>query len=128
MSADWVSEAKAEARVSGKKPETHFSDLDDFVQYIGLIWTRPTTHWCPLWHEHPEAVLRFRALWHAWEHLRLEPGTGTAVWIRDFLDPTMTRLTEDSKSPFIKCSPKHGEHSVHHGLDLVRSPISMSED
>ena len=42
--------------------------------------------WCAQWYEHAEAITRLTALWHAWEALRLQPGTGMATWLRDHLD------------------------------------------
>ena len=42
--------------------------------------------WCRQWWQHAEAITRLTALWHSWEALRLEPGTGMATWLRDHLD------------------------------------------
>ena len=42
--------------------------------------------WCRQWWQHAEAITRLTALWHSWEALRLEPGTGMAIWLRDHLD------------------------------------------
>ena len=42
--------------------------------------------WCPQWWRHAEAITRLTALWQSWEAMRLQPGTGTANWLRDHLD------------------------------------------
>src|SRR5260370_36612311 len=42
--------------------------------------------WCRDWWRHAEAIIRLTALWHSWEALRLQPGTGMATWLRDHLD------------------------------------------
>jgi len=46
--------------------------------------------WCRQWWLHAEAITRLTALWHSWEALRLEPGTGMAIWLRDHLDHQLT--------------------------------------
>lgn len=42
--------------------------------------------WCLEWYFHPEAVSRIEALWHEWEHLRLDGATGISVWFKDHAD------------------------------------------
>lgn len=49
--------------------------------------------WDPNWWHYEEAGGALEALWQAWEHLRLEPGTGIAVFYRDYLYPIMDQLT-----------------------------------
>lgn len=63
--------------------------------------------WCPQWWAHGEAVSRLEALWRAWEHLRLDGGTGMAVWWKDYADPTMAVLF-DPQGPFAGCSTDRG--------------------
>ena len=59
--------------------------------------------WCRQWWQHAEAITRLTALWHSWETLRLEPGTGMAVWLRDHLDHQLTVLLGRG-GPFAQCS------------------------
>ncbi len=59
--------------------------------------------WCREWWQHAEAIVRLTALWHSWEVLRLEPGTGMATWLRDHLDHQLTILLGRS-GPFAHCS------------------------
>ncbi len=49
--------------------------------------------WDPNWWHYEEVGGALEALWQAWEHLRLEPGTGIAVFYRDYLYPIMDQLT-----------------------------------
>jgi len=59
--------------------------------------------WCLQWWQHAEAITRLTALWHSWEALRLEPGTGMATWLRDHLDHHLTVLLGRG-GPFAQCS------------------------
>lgn len=59
--------------------------------------------WCGEWWRHAEAITRLTALWHSWESLRLEPGTGIATWLRDHLDHQLPILLGRS-GPFAQCS------------------------
>lgn len=49
--------------------------------------------WDPNWWRYEEVGGALEALWQAWEHLRLQPGTGIAVFYRDYLYPIMDQLT-----------------------------------
>lgn len=49
--------------------------------------------WDPNWWRYEEAGGALEALWQAWEHLRLEPGTGIAVFYRDYFYPIMDQIT-----------------------------------
>ena len=60
--------------------------------------------WCPQWWRHAEAITRLTALWQSWEAMRLQPGTGTANWLRDHLDHQLPILLGRS-GPFAQCSP-----------------------
>ena len=53
--------------------------------------------------DHAEAITRLTALWHSWEALRLQPGTGIAVWLRDHLDHQLPVLLGRG-GPFAQCS------------------------
>ena len=59
--------------------------------------------WCAEWWRHAEAITRLTALWHAWEALRLQPGTGMATWLRDHLDHQLPVLLGRT-GPFAMCS------------------------
>ena len=61
--------------------------------------------WCPQWWRHAEAITRLTALWQSWEAMRLQPGTGTANWLRDHLDHQLPILLGRS-GPFAQCSPE----------------------
>ena len=55
------------------------------------------------WWRHDEAVSRLKALWHAWEVLRLQPGTGIGTWYREHLDHQLPILM-GARGPFYQCS------------------------
>ena len=57
----------------------------------------------PQWWRHAEAITRLTALWQSWEAMRLQPGTGTANWLRDHLDHQLPILLGRS-GPFAQCS------------------------
>ena len=59
--------------------------------------------WCAQWWRHDEAVSRLKALWHAWEVLRLQPGTGIGTWYREHLDHQLPILM-GARGPFYQCS------------------------
>ena len=42
--------------------------------------------WSARWWESAEAITRLDAIWRAWETLRLDPGTGLSVWLKDHAD------------------------------------------
>lgn len=49
--------------------------------------------WDPQWWRYEESGGALEALWQAWEHLRLQPGTGIAVFYRDYFYPLMDQIT-----------------------------------
>jgi hypothetical protein len=59
--------------------------------------------WCAEWWRHGEAISRLTSLWHSWEILRLQPGTGLATWYRDHLDQQLPILM-GARGPFYQCS------------------------
>lgn len=90
-----VDDAPAEA-------ETYYPNVYMWVEHWLLPrWKRDLSQarWDPRWWEYTEVLSRFDALWRAWEFLRLEGPTGTAVFFRDYLDTTMPIIT-DSSGPF----------------------------
>jgi len=92
-----------------------FDRLDDWVSnwlipvYVRSLEGAEVT-WCAKWWLHPEAYVRLDSLWRAWEYHRLQPGTGMAVFMRDYLDHHMVVLISQA-GPFTGCKPSgHGEH------------------
>lgn len=94
-------------------PQLQFETLDEFVTgYIARVYRREVVHgrehlWCPRWFEHEPAVVTLTGLWLSFEVLRNDPGTGPAVWQRDYLLPLMNALTSPS-GPLVGC--KATEH------------------
>ena len=84
-----------------------YSALEDWVTDHFLPIFRRTLggeyRWCAQWWRHGEAISRLTALWHSWEVLRLQPGTGIAVWYRDHLDHQLPILM-GARGPFYQCS------------------------
>jgi hypothetical protein len=95
----------------GDTPEPVFADVLDWVECHFLpVYRRPLGgeyRWCSQWWQHPEAITRLTALWQSWEAMRVQPGTGTASWLRDHLDHQLPLLMGRA-GPFAQCSP--GEH------------------
>lgn len=101
----------------------------EFVSgFLTIVYARPVGaqitgfRWCPRWWEHPEALSRLEALWKAFETLRQDPGTGAAVWWRDYADPTMSTLCSP-EGPFKGCSPT--SHVIPHDLPMDKPPASL---
>ena len=88
-------------------PEPVYYELGDWVTDYFLPMFRRTLggeyRWCAQWWQHDEAVSRLKSLWHAWEVLRLQPGTGIGVWYRDHLDHQLPILM-GARGPFYQCS------------------------
>lgn len=88
-------------------PQPVFASVEEWVagQFLP-VYRRPLGgeyRWCGQWWQHAEAIIRLTALWHSWETLRLEPGTGIATWLRDHLDHQLLVLLGRS-GPFAQCS------------------------
>ena len=84
-----------------------YSRLEDFVDghFVPLV-RRPLGgefRWCAQWWRHAEAISRLTAIWHAWEALRRQPGTGIGLWYRDHLDHQLPHLL-GPRGPFFQCS------------------------
>ena len=88
-------------------PQPVFSSTEEWVTcHFIPMYRRPLGgeyRWCAEWWRHAEAITRLTALWHAWEALRLQPGTGMATWLRDHLDHQLPVLLSRS-GPFAMCS------------------------
>jgi hypothetical protein len=92
----------------------HFAQAYPRHLGIGSRW-----RWCTHWHEHPEALIRFQALWRTWEAARTDPtGTAIAAWHREHLDHHLPILLTDD-GPFYTCTP--GAHDI-------QPPLPISTD
>lgn len=112
-------------------PETRFASLPEFVsEFLVQIWRKELLAgcWCDQWWEHPEAVLRLEAIWDAFEALRIEPGTGVSVWIRDHLDYHMRVLTTRETSPFYRCDITKKRHHTPDAWPAVEAPPGMFQN
>jgi hypothetical protein len=94
-------------------PLTRHTDVHAFVtDYLARVWARVVRdpdnafRWCAKWWDHPVALDRLTALWHAYEALHNEGGTGPARWWREHADPTLTVLTDPRTGPFAGCGPQ----------------------
>ena len=94
-------------RPRSKVPEPVYTAVEGWVTGYFLPMFRRTLggeyRWCAQWWEHGEAISRLTSLWHAWEVLRLQPGTGIGVWYRDYLDHQLPILM-GARGPFYQCS------------------------
>ena len=92
----------------GDIPEPVYASVQDWVSGHFLpVYRRPLGgefRWCAQWWRHAEAIIRLTALWQSWEAMRLQPGTGTANWLRDHLDHQLPVLAGRAGS-FAQCSP-----------------------
>lgn len=91
-----------------QEPRQVFASVEQFVAgYLLRMYRRAVsgndTTWCAEWWRHPEAIVRLDALWRAWEYLRLDPATGTSVWLRDHCDFHM-RVLLSADGPFKGCT------------------------
>jgi hypothetical protein len=88
-------------------PNPEFDHLEDWLAEYFLPMFRRTLggeyRWCRQWWRHGEAISRLGALWHSWEVLRIQPGTGIATWYRDHLDHQLPLLL-GARGPFYQCS------------------------
>lgn len=125
---DWTQGPGEQEAPEAEAPSLAFASLPEFVHdffvVVAVRHTKPAL-WCSKWWDHEEAVLRLEALWDAFEALRLEPGTGMAVWIRDYLDPTVAALTSDVLSPFRECDDRRGKHVVSDPWPVAEPPEGM---
>jgi Domain of unknown function (DUF4913) len=90
-----------------KPPEPVYTAIEDWViDYFVPMFRRTLGgeyRWCAQWWQHGEAISRLTSLWHAWEVLRLQPGTGIATWYREHLDHQLPILM-GARGPFYQCS------------------------
>lgn len=113
----------------GPDPALAFPSLpafvEDFFLEVCFRGQDPSAAWCPRWWDHEDVVLRLEALWDAFEALRTEAGVGTAVWIRDYLDPTIAAVTNRGAGPFRQCDPRRDVHQPLPKLACVPPPEGM---
>jgi hypothetical protein len=104
-------------------PEPVYTAVEDWVGEYFLPMFRRTLggefRWCAQWWQHGEAISRLTSLWHAWESLRLQPGTGIATWYRDHLDHQLPILM-GARGPFYQCSET--AHREPHEAAAVTAP------
>ena len=108
---------------SAEAPEPVYHAVEDWVIDYFLPMFRRTLggeyRWCGQWWQHGEAISRLTSLWHAWEVLRLQPGTGIATWYRDHLDHQLPVLM-GARGPFYQCSET--AHREPREADAVPAP------
>ncbi len=96
-----------DAAMGAGPPEPVYNAVEDWVIDYFLPMFRRTLggeyRWCGQWWQHGEAISRLTSLWHAWEVLRLQSGTGIASWYRDHLDHQLPILL-GARGPFYQCS------------------------
>lgn len=100
------------------EPELVYPNVHEWVRlWLRFAYKRKIDgtqrRWWAKWWQIDEALMRLEALWRAWEHLRLDPGTGMSVWWRDHADHHLAALM-DTDGPF-------------HGIDGIDSPESTSK-
>ena len=81
-------------------PPPMFDSLEEWVHgWLLPLYRRSldgsAVTFCREWWRHPEAYLRLDALWKSWEFMRRKPGTGIAVWMRDYCDYHMGALMRE---------------------------------
>ncbi len=100
-------DAGAQDMAGADAPEPVYSALEDWLIDYFLPMFRRTLggefRWCAQWWQHGEAISRLNSLWHAWETLRLQPGTGIGTWYRAYLDHQLPILM-GARGPFYQCS------------------------
>jgi hypothetical protein len=89
-------------------PPPMFESLEEWVHgWLLPLYRRSlegsAVTFCREWWRHPEAYLRLDALWKSWEFMRRKPGTGMAVWMRDYCDYHMGVLMRE-QGPFKGCT------------------------
>jgi hypothetical protein len=96
-------------------PRLFYGSVDEFVRerlihmYKRKVGPQNDGHyrWAADWWNYPEALARLEALWRAWEHLRLDPATGSSIWWIEHADHHMPILL-DPDGPFSKSTDRNG--------------------
>lgn len=93
------------------RPGWQYRNVYEWVeQWFAIHYARPMSPglgWCARWWEHAEALLLLTAMWRSWEHYRLEPDKGIAVWLTTIAYPLVRELF-DPMSTFRYC--RQGTH------------------
>ncbi|MEV5754413.1 DUF4913 domain-containing protein [Actinoallomurus sp. NPDC052308] len=88
-------------------PEPVYLTVEEFVTKRFVPMYRRVLgdefRWCSHWWDHAEAIAILTGLWHSWETMRLQPGTGMVTWYRDFLYPLLP-IMMGPNGPFAMCS------------------------
>ena len=99
-----------EEEIEEEEIDPYFSSLDEFVsEYLAPNYNRATSagaSWCPQWWMHDGAIMRFTALWHSWEEMRINGG---------------------ASGPFKGCSPTRG-HRQHEINEDDQLPVVPPEE
>lgn len=121
-----------DAEAAGPTPETPPTFYPNVAEFVAGFWAPLYARdwdamdrewkWCSRWWLHVEAVVRLEAAWKAWEVLRLDPGTGASVWLRDHADPCMSALSKPHGT-FHRCGP--AGHAVYPALAAEEPPAGM---
>lgn len=99
--------ARAELPPAAEPPPLYYGSVEEFVRemivpvFCRAVGERAARRWQAAWWQSTEAIIRLEALWRAWEHLRLDPGTGMSIWLRDHADHHLTVLM-DPDGPWAK--------------------------
>ncbi|MFD0314766.1 DUF4913 domain-containing protein [Streptomyces flavalbus] len=106
-----------------------FDSLVSFVEdYVAEIMRLPGDNapvaWCPSWWDHPEAIVRFSAMWRAMEYLTTDPALGMSVWWTQHVDPHMRLLRDPVLGPFAACH-RVGGHVQQSKLRTDPAPQEM---
>lgn len=94
--------------VTEVEPQLFYGSADEFVrERLRYMYARrvgggnASFRWAARWWDYPEALARIDALWRAWEHLRLDPATGSSIWWIEHADHHMPILLSP-EGPFAK--------------------------
>lgn len=96
----------------GHPPELHFGDeFDFFDEYLRTAYQvgggSQDAGWCRYWWDHPAALMRIRAMWHAYEvRYRNSPADCDETFLREVGDHHMGLLMGE-KSPMKACQTGH---------------------
>jgi hypothetical protein len=113
-------------------PQLFYGSVDEFVRerlihmYKRKVGPQNDGHfrWAADWWNYPEALARLEALWRAWEHLRLDPATGSSIWWIEHADHHMPILL-DPDGPFSKSTDRN-EHGA--PLPYAQPPAGLFPD
>jgi hypothetical protein len=127
-------QADAAAADKEEPPRLVYGSVDEFVrEHLRFVYRRRVDGrhrcWAAEWWQYDEAIIRLEGLWRAWEHLRLDPATGTSIWWRDHADHHMGVLF-DPDGPFAAADPQDPQNTCKRGepLPYTAPPQGMFPD